>query len=101
MYGLSLVFAGALLDTLPASGGTYQLQSNVEGYVMFYLQLLGIDLTVVDLFIHGSMLVKNKHLPLIIRRNMSQPQQKRLISGLWNLAVTGLVASSICSLLYL
>ena len=100
MYGLSLSFAAALLYTLPVAGGTALLQSDVEGYTVVYLQMLAIDLTILVLFIHGSLLMKDKYLPLIIRRKMSQPQQTRLISGLWNLAVAGLVASSICSFLY-
>lgn len=79
MYGLSLAFAGALLYMLPASGGANQLQTDIVGYVVTYLQFLALDVTVVVLFINGSMFIKNKDLPLLFRRNMSRPQQRTLL----------------------
>ena len=94
MYGLSLAFAGALLYMLPASGGTNQLQTDIVGYVVTYLQFLALDVTVVVLFINGPMFIKNTDLPLLFRQNMTHPQQRRLCSGVWKLVIATLVACS-------
>lgn len=63
MYGLSLAFAGALLYMSPASGGTNQLQTDIEGYVVTFLHSPALDVTVMVLFINGSIFIKNKDLP--------------------------------------
>ena len=83
MYSFLLAFAGALLYSLPVSRGTSRLQSNVANYVVAYWQLLALDVVLVVLFTNRPKLNQNKNLPLILRRKMSQAQQRRLVCGAW------------------